>query len=80
MVNVHHTVEVAYILVISMWGHTGSDWEYIGNQVSLQQPMTEAQCLYLIEEDMWQASYQNRYYKMMAHCFPEDCAGMKSCD
>ena len=80
MASIHHTVEVAYILVISMWGHTGSDWEYIGNQVSLQQPMTEAQCLYLIEDNMWQANYQNRYYKMMAHCFPEDCAGMTSCE
>ena len=80
MVDVHHTAEVAYILVISMWGHTGSDWEYIGNQVSLQQPMTEAQCLYLIEEDMWQASYDNQYYKMVAHCFPTDCAGLTSCE
>jgi hypothetical protein len=80
MVDVHHTIEIAYVLVISMWGHTGEEWKYIGNQVALQQPMTEAQCLYLIEDDMWQASYQNKYYRMMAHCFPQDCSGMESCE
>jgi len=80
MVDVHHTVETLYVLVISMWGFTGFEWQYIGNQVSLQQPMTEGQCLYLIEEDMWQASYDNQYYKMVAHCFPTDCAGLTSCE
>ena len=40
----------------------------------------EEQCVYLIDEDMWEASYKNKYYQMMAHCFPEDCAGKKSCD
>ena len=63
MFNVHHTVEVAYILVITMWGHTGIEWQYIGNQIALQQEMTEEQCLYLIAEDMWKATYENEFYQ-----------------
>ncbi len=80
MTSIHHTVETLFILVISMWGFDGYEWQYIGNQVSLQQPMTESQCLYLIDEKMWQATYQNQYYKMVAHCFPTDCAGKTACD
>jgi|TARA_R100001015_G_C4600256_1_gene155234 hypothetical protein len=80
MTGVHHTTETLFILVISMWGHTGSEWQYIGNQVALQQPMTEAQCEYLIDEKMWKAVYENQFYKMVTHCFPTDCAGMTRCD
>jgi hypothetical protein len=71
--------EKFFILVISMWGNDGAQWHYIGNQIALQQPMTEEQCLYLIDEDMWQASYDNQYYQLRAHCFDEDCAGKESC-
>jgi len=70
--DVHHTVEVAFVLVITMWGNTGQEWQYIGNQIVLQQPMTEEQCEYLIDEDMWKAFYSNQYYKLMAHCYPEE--------
>jgi|TARA_R100001510_G_scaffold36507_1_gene32956 hypothetical protein len=80
MIDIHHTVEVAYVLVITMWGNTGTEWQYIGNQIVLQQQMTESQCEYLIDEEMWKATYQNEYYRMMAHCFPIDCAGMTSCE
>ena len=72
MIDIHHTIEIAYVLVISMWGNTGQDWQYIGNQIVLQQPMTLDQCEYLISETMWQAFYNNEYYKLMAHCYPED--------
>jgi len=44
-----------FMLVISMWGNTGTEWEYIGNQMVLQQPMTEAQCEYMIQDDQWAA-------------------------
>ena len=80
MSEVHHTVETLFIMVISMWGFDGNDWQYIGNQISLQQPMTQAQCEYLINEDMWRASYENHYYCMMAHCFPTECAGKDKCE
>jgi len=69
-----------FILVISMWGFDGYEWQYIGNQVALQQPFTEAQCIHLIDENMWKATYHNQYYKMVAHCFPTDCAGKTACD
>jgi len=72
MIDIHHTVELAYVLVISMWGNTGQDWQYIGNQIVLQQPMTLEQCEYLIDDTMWQAFYNNEYYKLMADCYPED--------
>ena len=80
MNEVHHTVETLFIMVISMWGFDGNEWQYIGNQIALQQPMTESQCEYLINEDMWRATYENHYYRMMAHCFPTECAGKKSCE
>jgi len=80
VIDIHHTVETLYVLVITMWGNTGTEWQYIGNQVTLQQPMTEQQCEYLIDEKMWVATYNNQYYRMMAHCFPTDCANMDRCD
>jgi hypothetical protein len=67
-----------YILVITMWGHNGDEWEYIGNQSRLLQHMTEDQCIFLA--DMWDESYENKYYKLEYHCFPSDCAGKESCD
>lgn len=70
--DIHHTVEIAFVLVISMWGNNGTEWQYIGNQIVLQQPMTEDQCEYLISEDMWTAHYNNINYRLMAHCFPEE--------
>mgnify|MGYP003129349665 FL=1 len=73
-------MEKGFLLVITMWGNNGIDWEYIGNQIVLQQVMTEEQCVYLIDKDMWEATYENKYYRMMAHCFPENCAGKESCD
>lgn len=69
-----------FMLVISMWGNTGSEWEYIGNQMVLQQPMTESQCEYMIQEDMWAASYENEYYMMVAQCYPKHCAGQETCE
>lgn len=73
-------MDKGFLLVITMWGNNGIDWEYIGNQIVLQQVMTKEQCVYLIDKDMWEATYENRYYRMMAHCFPEECAGKESCD
>ena len=70
--DVHHTIEVAFFLVISMWGNTGQEWQYIGNKVLLKQAMTLEQCEYLINEDMWLAYYANPYYKIMIHCHPEN--------
>ena len=58
----------------------GIQWHYICNQIALHQEMTEDQCLYLIDESMWQASYDNQYYQLKAHCFTADCAGKEKCE
>lgn len=72
ILDTHHIIEeVAFLLVISMWGNTGTEWQYIGNQVVLRQPMTEEQCLYLLQDQMWEHFYVNEYYKVMIHCVPE---------
>tara|TARA_R100000541_G_scaffold42203_1_gene49516 strand:- start:65 stop:286 length:222 start_codon:yes stop_codon:yes gene_type:complete len=68
-----------FVLVITMWGNTGTEWQYIGNQIVLQQAMTEEQCEYLIDEDMWKASYKNEFYSLKAHCLPSDCSGKANC-
>ncbi|MBL97896.1 MAG: hypothetical protein CMF52_08775 [Legionellales bacterium] len=69
-----------FILVISMWGNTGTEWEYIGNQMSLQIPMTLEQCSRMADESTWATTYNNEYYIMLPQCYPADCAGKASCD
>ncbi len=69
-----------FILVISMWGYTGTEWEYIGNQMSFQHPMTQEQCNRMVSETAWQKTYENEYYMMLPQCYPADCAGKSSCD
>ena len=72
MTEIHHTVEMSYLMVITMWGFTGKDWQFIGNEIVLQQAMTQAQCEFLISEEMWKANYQNEDYLLMAHCLPQE--------
>ena len=69
-----------FMLVISMWGHTGEEWQYIGNQMVLDQVMTKAQCEYMVEEDRWVTFYNNDYYKMVPQCYPKECQGKDSCE
>ena len=68
-----------FVLVISMWGHIGAEWTYVGNQIVLQQSFTQEQCYRLLEKDMWKANYENEYFKMNIQCFPKDCSGKKVC-
>ena len=68
-----------FILVISMWGNDGITDHYIG-QMALQQPMSEKQCLWMLEDKRCAAAYDNKHYKMAMHCFPKNCAGKESCD
>jgi hypothetical protein len=67
-----------FILVISMWGSDGIMDHYIG-QLSLQQPMSEKQCHWMMENKRWSAAYDNKHYKMAVHCFPKICAGKETC-
>jgi|TARA_B100001094_G_scaffold130725_1_gene126557 hypothetical protein len=73
-------MDKVFLLVISMWGNTGTEWEYIGNQIVLQEPMTEKQCLYIIQDDKWVATYENEYYMMKTQCYPKECAGKEKCN
>lgn len=68
-----------FILVLSMWGSDGVQDHYIG-QLALQQPMSEPQCEYMIDESMWVSLYENEHYHMKGHCFPAECAGEMSCE
>ena len=68
-----------WIMVISMWGSDGVTDHYIG-QLALQEPMTEKQCEYMLQDNKWAASYKNDYCSMQVHCYPKDCAGKDKCD
>jgi len=69
-----------WFLVISMWGNTGEEWLYIGNQVVLDQAMTQPQCEYMVKAERWTPFYDNEYYKMVIQCYPKECQGKESCD
>ena len=69
--DAHHTVEIAWVLVVAMWGNNGIDWHPIGQMV-LQQPMLEEQCNWLVRDKMWEEFYSNQYYKMTAQFYPEE--------
>ena len=33
-----------YVLIISLWGFTGVEWVYVGNQIVYNEPMTKQEC------------------------------------
>jgi hypothetical protein len=71
VIEIHHALEVAWVLVITMWGNNGIDWQPIG-QLVLKQPMLEQQCEWLLRNEMWEQFNNNQYYKMTVKCFPEE--------
>ena len=36
-------MNILYVLIISLWGYTGTEWVYVGNQIVYQEPMTKEQ-------------------------------------
>jgi hypothetical protein len=68
-----------FALVISMWGHTGVEWEFVGNQYILRETLSQEQCEFLSHEEMWNHENQNKYYKILIQCCPTDCAGKTEC-
>jgi len=70
--------EKLFVLVISMWGNDGVTNHPIGH-VTLQQPMTEDQCQWLISDGLWAHSVQNEFYFMIPQCYPVDCAHSDKC-
>ena len=67
-----------FILVVSMWGFTGQEWAYIGQQ-SLQQEMSETQCIWLKSEEMWRSNYENENFRFRMDCMKASCAFQESC-
>jgi len=55
-----------FVLVISMWGFTGEEWVYIGNQIVLNTPMTEEVCLLLSKDWSWHET--NEFYRFSVEC------------
>ena len=42
-----------FLLVISMWGNNGTDWQYIGNQYIMQELFTKEQCMAIADKKNW---------------------------
>jgi len=61
-----------FVLVISMWGNNGYDWEYIGNQYIMKEMFTEPQCQLLADTELWEVSATNPYYRLQFDCFHKD--------
>lgn len=57
-----------FVLVIGLWGFTGTEWQYVGNQIVYQEPMSKEQC-----EEMTKhfVKYEyNEFYRMSLDCYP----------
>ena len=61
---------IEFLLVISMWGNTGTEWEYIGNQYIYGAPMTIDQCMFIAHQSNWYKYETNENYKLSVECKP----------
>tara|TARA_R100001015_G_C4534631_1_gene100096 strand:- start:266 stop:466 length:201 start_codon:yes stop_codon:yes gene_type:complete len=59
-----------FVLVISVWGFTGDEWQYIGNQIVLNKDMTKTQCEAMA--DNWTRWEDNEYYTVSIECHEKD--------
>ena len=55
-----------FVLVISIWGFDGDEWLYVGNQIVLNQDMTEQQCHEMADNWSWWET--NEYYRFSIEC------------
>ena len=69
-----------FALVISMWGHTGAEGVFMGNQSVLKHTFNQEQCEFFAHEEMWNHERDNEYYKILIQCYPTDCAGKERCE
>ena len=60
-----------FVLVFSIWGNNGTDWQYIGNQYIYDIPMTLQQCLSIAHQSNWSKHETNEYYRIQFDCMPE---------
>ena len=61
-----------FLLVISLWGHNGSDWQYVGNQYIMQELFTKEQCEIIANKKNWKDVTNNQYYGLQFDCFHKD--------
>ena len=61
-----------FILVVSMWGNTGTDWLYMGNKYIMQQLFTKEQCEIIASKKNWKQVIKNEYYAVQFNCFHND--------
>lgn len=59
-----------FVLVFSIWGNNGVEWEYIGNQYIYNTPMTLEQCMFIAAQPNWSKIENNEYYRMSIECVP----------
>ena len=63
-------VNSLYVLIISLWGFTGAEWVYVGNQIVYQEPMTKQECE--VMADNWSKYELNEFYRMSIECHEKD--------
>ena len=56
-----------WVLVIAMWGYTGTEWQYIGSRIVIDNNFTEQECNKIVENTY--ANYGNEFYRLSAECF-----------
>ena len=45
----------SFVVVISMWGNTGTEWVYTGNQYIMQELFTKEQCQQIVQSSNWES-------------------------
>ena len=55
-----------FLLVVSMWGFTGEEWVYVGNQIVLNMEMSEGACEDLAKSWSWWQG--NEFYRFSVEC------------
>ena len=61
-----------FALVISMWGYTGVEWQFIENQSILTETLSQEYCQFLSHEEMRHHENQDKYYKIHIKCYPTE--------
>ena len=57
----------SFVLVVGMFGFTGKEWVYVGNQIVLDMNMTKLECEKVAES--WTTFIENKFYKFVIECF-----------
>tara|TARA_B100000963_G_C22619021_1_gene668898 strand:- start:1882 stop:2100 length:219 start_codon:yes stop_codon:yes gene_type:complete len=63
-------VKTVFVLVISLWGHNGAEWEYVGNQSVLKSDLSAAECMALGSN--FETHNQNEYYHIRFECYNKE--------